>query len=624
MRLKSVYISEYKNLKEFKIPLGGNSFIDIFVGKNGTGKSNFFEALIEIFRHLFEFGGEDSLGPFNYKISYEIEGTTTNIEFKDEVLSVNGKVRKTMTSVPLPDNILTYYSGHNDNVNQLIKLYEISFAKNIKTASFGDTRKFIGVGPAYKELLLSILLMQDEGNKARSFICSKLGIRSVGGEVKLILKRPLYASNTSSNKFDIDDQTDPTQRYWRPEGITKTFLERLDLNISNAKEQEIRTEGYQSDEDRYIQYFNIAGVLAEFDDLSTQDLFQSFDNLKTLGMLDSITVPITLHEGVEASISHFSDGQFQSVYIYAISELFKDSNVISLLDEPDSFLHPEWQFDFLKQVIEITDQATNSNHVLMSSHSAVTLIPYDSPVVRFFDIKEGMAHSYNLPKKIAIKNLSSDLIKYSEHDSLLSIITTAQIQEKPILFTEGKSDPLIIKEAWYRLYSEDIPFIPFYGFGCGFLKKILTDNALHAELGGKPVFGLFDYDLAYDQWNGLNAEILNDNPDDGLIKQWNQGEAYGLMVPVPQHVDIRNQVINAGNNYGTFGNRALCEIEHLFYGDVSVSEYFIEEADVGGGKRIVFKSDSDKVAFAKVVVPKLKDNCFEVFKPMLEFIRSKC
>ena len=54
MRIQHLYISEYKNLKNFTLDFDGTSFIDVFVGKNGTGKSNLFEALIEIFRHLYE------------------------------------------------------------------------------------------------------------------------------------------------------------------------------------------------------------------------------------------------------------------------------------------------------------------------------------------------------------------------------------------------------------------------------------------------------------------------------------------------------------------------------------------------------------------------------------------
>lgn len=53
--MKSVFISEYKNLKDFSLAFDGDSFIYVFVGKNGSGKSNLFEALIEIFRHVYEY-----------------------------------------------------------------------------------------------------------------------------------------------------------------------------------------------------------------------------------------------------------------------------------------------------------------------------------------------------------------------------------------------------------------------------------------------------------------------------------------------------------------------------------------------------------------------------------------
>jgi len=45
MRLKHIYISNYKNLKNFSLDFVGDSFIDVFVGKNGIGRSNLFEAI---------------------------------------------------------------------------------------------------------------------------------------------------------------------------------------------------------------------------------------------------------------------------------------------------------------------------------------------------------------------------------------------------------------------------------------------------------------------------------------------------------------------------------------------------------------------------------------------------
>ena len=46
MRLQHVHISDYKNLKDFTLSFDNDSFLDVFVGKNGTGKSNLFESII--------------------------------------------------------------------------------------------------------------------------------------------------------------------------------------------------------------------------------------------------------------------------------------------------------------------------------------------------------------------------------------------------------------------------------------------------------------------------------------------------------------------------------------------------------------------------------------------------
>ena len=619
MRLTSLYIGQYKNLRDFSLSFDGSSFIDVFVGKNGTGKSNLFEALIEIFRHLVEFDRDKASCDFNYRIGFEIDGKATEIGWNSGKMTIGGKERKTIGKTPLPDNVLIYYSGHNDTVAKLVEQYEEAFRKRIKRADFDEARYFIGIGPDYKELLLAVLLMLPDACKARQFICQKLGIETVALEAKVVLERPAYAADS---RFDIE-LNDETDRYWKPEGITKTFLDRLHGCINTATGSQVRSEGYFAEPERYILYFDIAKIRQEFSDLSPQELFRQFDNLKTLGMLAEITIPLQLTGGVDATIAHFSDGQFQSVYIYSIVELFKDRNCITLLDEPDSFLHPEWQFDFLKQVFEITDTTAKNNHVLMSSHSAVTLIPHDKKKIKFFDIKGNQANCYDLPKSVAIKKLSADLIKYSEQEQLLSIINAIQIENKPVLFTEGSTDPVILKEAWYKLYDVEMPFIPFYAFSCTYIKQLLTDNRIHTEMGGLPVFALFDFDKAYDQWNGLNGTVSETDPLKGMIKKWAEGDSYALMLPVPANADIQKQVIRNAATGETFGGDSCCEIEHLFYGLDATKDYYQQEPCVGGTK-IVFKSDGEKTTFAKEVVPTLDPACFEVFRPMFEFIKSKC
>lgn len=615
MRLKSLYIDGYKNLKKFSITFDTDSFIDVFVGKNGSGKSNFFEALIDIFRFLYELNkGKPSLA-FDFKIEYMIDSKPMTIEWSKGILSINGeKNRKTLGSTPVPDNMIVYYSGHNEKVSAILKDYLDSFRPRVQKAGFKEMRKIIGIGSDYKQLLLILMLIQPENHKVRRYICEKLSIMHVPKEVKIVLKRPFFA-----DKDVVVERFIPSSAFWGAKGTSKTFLDRL---ARCHVESSSRDEGYIEGRDIYVFYLDIDLLRMEFQDVSLLNLFIQFDNLKTIDMLESIIGEVTLQSGTSISTDFFSDGQFQSIYIYSIVELFRERTCLTLLDEPDCYLHPEWQIEFLKNVIDIADSPVR-NHILLSSHNSVTLVPYQKKKVRFFDIKDNHVNSYELPKRAAIKKLCSDIIKYSEQESILSIINTVQIEKKPVLFTEGSTDPIILKEAWYKLYDAEIPFIPFYAFSCTYIKQLLTDNRIHEEMEGLPIFGLYDFDKAYDQWNGLNGTVIVPDVDKGMIKKWSEGESFAIMLPVVQNPDVRRQVVRPGNPIRTYGGDSHYEIEHIFYGSPITADYFITE-DYQGADRIVFKSDHDKTFFAREVVPLIDKSMFEVFRPMFEFLISKC
>jgi hypothetical protein len=123
--------------------------------------------------------------------------------------------------------------------------------------------------------------------------------------------------------------------------------------------------------------------------------------------------------------------------------------------------------------------------------------------------------------------------------------------------------------------------------------------------------------------NSINAREKETDPLKGMIKKWAEGESYALMLPVPANADIQKQVIRNAATGETFGGDSCCEIEHLFYGIDSTKNYYQQEPCVGGTK-IVFKSDGEKTAFAKELVPTVAPTCFEVFRPMFEFIKSRC
>ena len=613
MRLKSVFISGYKNLKDFSISFDSDSFIEIFVGKNGAGKSNFFEALIEIFRHLYEYDKVKSGSCFDYKLKFEIEGEDTNIAWTNGQFIVNGEDRKTIGKTPLPDNVLIYYSGHNNTVAVLVDKYEKAFRKRIRKADFGDSRRFIGIGQEYKELLLSVLLMQKNDNKARQFIVQKLGIKTVAPEVMMVLKRPAFADK----KLKIDP-FDLKTHYWGTEGITRQFLDKL---VSCIKGEFSHGNLYNPEDDCYRIPINVELFHAQYN-IETADIFRQFDNLKTLDMLAGISFPLQLENGLDANTSHFSDGQFQSVYIYSIVELFKDRNCITLLDEPDSFLHPEWQFYFLKQVFEITDSADKYNHVLMSSHSASTITTTNDNLINLFEINGNNVFVTRVNKVDVIKSLSAGLISFSESEARLNIHHVLKNTTGAILFTEGITDEMILETAWEKLYpTEKRNFEIQNAFSCGFLRNLMKDNALYQSYPERTFFSLFDFDEAYNDWYQLGQNIQTD-PCQCLAKKHSVHNSYALLLPVPVNPVIQKQVINPHTG-GNYGNRSLLTIELLFHGAVGLDTYFMVDTERTDGF-IKFKSDAQKVKFAQEVVPSLDSVHFEAFKPIFEFIKSRC
>ncbi|MBI1773354.1 MAG: AAA family ATPase [Burkholderiales bacterium] len=438
--------------------------------------------------------------------------------------------------------------------------------------------------------------------------------------LRLVFERPTYASG---DKFNVE-YNNADDRYWKAEGITKVFLGRLTNCVVQSPGDMTVSEGYFASDDRYILYVDIAKLQQEFVDFTAQELFRQFDNLKTLGMLADITVPLTLTNGLDASIAHFSDGQFQSVYIYSIVELFKDHNCLILLDEPDAFLHPEWQYEFLQQVFDIND-AANTSHVLMSSHSAVTLISHNKKQVNLFDIDKSNVVCRVTSKNYAISKLSSNLIKYKEDEQILSILRNIRVEGVPVLFTEGSTDPDILKEAWRQLYDGPIPFIPIYAFCCDYLRRALQDDRIINEMGGRPLFGVFDFDEAYNEWNYLNQKdswlLKCDDPYLGLCTENPSKKVHAFILPVPRIKKVEAQVMKVPGSKDHFGHQSIMGIEHLFYSDLT-AQYFQAKQLPGGGEVITFSGD--KTRFARDVVPSLDRTTFEVLRPMFEFIKLKC
>jgi hypothetical protein len=152
---------------------------------------------------------------------------------------------------------------------------------------------------------------------------------------------------------------------------------------------------------------------------------------------------------------------------------------------------------------------------------------------------------------------------------------------------------------------------------------LLQDERILNELDGRPAFGLFDFDSAYNEWNSVSTEeVLEEDPYRGLAKKVKEKNSFALLLPVPEIPDIEKQVVIDKANRTTYKGESELEIEHLFYGDPQTHEFFEVINKPGGGKIISFR-DSRKTDFSKDIIPKIDAAHFEVFRPVFEFIKSK-
>ncbi len=615
MRLRSVSISHYKNLRDFSLDFTGNVFIDMFVGKNGSGKSNFLEALIEIFDHIYTFKADNPGPGFDYVISWEVDDKEARLQWRENVLSVSlaGKAYKTLQRVPLPANIIIYYSGQNDTVSDLIGRYRNTYRGAVRKSNVADIPRFIGIGPDYKAMLLALMLMMPKETCARQFLCSKLGIEGVGSKTVLKLRRP--GKGVVNQKRDYDPFADE-QLFWGVQGSARRFLDRLMDCITDAF-----TPGslYARDSDTYRLEIDVEKFRETFVETSPDEVFCQFNALHVLGMIEDVAIPVRLGGEVEVTSRAFSDGQFQSIYLFAISELFKNRECITLLDEPDAFLHPEWQYDFLNQVLQISEQAAKTNHILMSSHSASTIAAKVETRLRAFEINGRIVACAKKEKSEIIRTLSAGLISFSEKEAILNIEQIVGASTRPILFTEGVSDVSILRTAWIKLFPDAaIPIEIVQAFDCGFLRKLLQRQELYRNSPGRKFFGLFDFDGGYDQWAGIGNPLAR-TIQQGLVRKHQQFEGYALLLPVPDTLSVRNQVWNQNTN-STYEGQSRLTIELLFRDVPSMERYFKVDPHSPAGW---FRFEGDKIRFAEQEVPTLGREHFACFQPLFEFINTQ-
>ena len=192
-------------------------------------------------------------------------------------------------------------------------------------------------------------------------VCELINIYNIGGPVTFCLKRPSWSKSASITE----------DSFWNAQGAVAMLLHAIkdvgELQITDKNTAEIIVK-------------SIADLKLGAE--SAFDLFIRFELLIQAGILDSIDFQI-VKEGVEINPVDLSEGEKQLAQFLCLLEATKDYRALFLLDEFDSFLHPNWQ----RRFAEIIDGISITGQVLFTTHSPLTLGKVRKENIRI--LKEG-------------------------------------------------------------------------------------------------------------------------------------------------------------------------------------------------------------------------------------------
>ena len=381
MRLKSLYIRDYKILQDFSIDFTSN--LSVLIGENGSGKSSIIECLAYIFGHLHKyFVLDDKTAEFidGYKINYTINGLDVFIEshYKestsntfDPIIRVNGdelstsQLRKRYDDLSfLPSKVIISYSGITERLALLSDHFEQKFIKKIirhnnpyslKPLVLPEDNPFVYIKKEYIAFIILALfvLNTDEANH----LLSLLGIDINGCTTTITLKKPGWAKH--SKKENNQDMI------WGMSGkIARDLLDGLNQVAEN------KNKGGKKEPDKlkYELYGspNVQDLFAGYYELSSSQVVLFFNTLMCDELLDSID--ITWNKTF--SLYNLSEGEKQMILSIGLSLVLNQSNLLFLLDEPDVSLHPKWQQDF---IANFTNGLNNESMAIITTHNPILI-----------------------------------------------------------------------------------------------------------------------------------------------------------------------------------------------------------------------------------------------------------
>lgn len=425
MKISYIYIDGYKNLKDIEIYLDEGSVVNALIGNNGSGKSNVLEAVATVFAATYN----DQPVGFTYDIQYQIYDSKYQLSNKEKtIFTRDGKtVKKSERRASLPSGIFLYYCGETERLKGIADGYvDKAFTNALKND--GETVlkyiSFVGL----KEFPAAMLANAIYESKSYESVCNLIGIESIAGPIEFVLKRP----NWSKSAAITNDS------FWNAQGTVATLLHKLKdagaLRIIDRDSAVITVESISD---------------AKLDSENAFDLFTKLELLLQADILKEIRFNV-IKSGISVELDMLSEGEKQLAQLLCLLEATKEYRALFLLDEFDSFLHPNWQ----RRFAEIISEIDITGQVLFTTHSPLTLGKMQKENIRI--LKDGevfapTADTFNRDITEVLEEIMDVGKRPADVERVMTDFRNAAVHGK-------KDEALMYQETLKALLSDEDPF----------------------------------------------------------------------------------------------------------------------------------------------------------------------
>ena len=489
MKVTSLYIEDYKLLKKFNINFSKD--VSILIGVNGSGKSTILETIAQIFSDAYL----REKSKFGFKLTYEIrveeilEQTTTSAEFKTEYLKIeisssmkgetliykinDKKVKETEIEQKfgylekiLPSNIVIYYSGLAEIMKQICLPHDEKLSINYRRGNIILGRPFFYFEPALFNLILITLLSYEYGDIPK-FLKERAKIKGVQS-ITISIKKPSWGKGNAND-------------WWGAKGEVKYLLDFLnslekpliiDENSNFNSNGNVVIESWQNE----TIIITIIGQEKLFEIrehcIEERNFFKILNTLLIDGFEPKVKFEL-IQEG-EQNQNNFnvlSEGEQQAIIIRGLVELVNNENTLFLFDEPDTYLHPSWQRNFIEDINNLSsDSLFNNSQFLITTHSPQLLsnaepsscdvqIMEDGEIVKITPKYYGKDICTILYEMMGVERRNIKVVKLLS--ILFNLIEDEELVNAKLEYTKlaellGEDDPAIIRAKIQLDYLQEI------------------------------------------------------------------------------------------------------------------------------------------------------------------------